>query len=359
MASITVDIRYKLVHLAKALGSVRKAAYDCGVSLVTAYRWVKRYRETGACDSRPKPGRPRLLSGIACMEAQRLFLDEEGIADTVATALVTKGLAPHKVAKHTAIRAALSVGPMVPLTGSPHLILSEANMRKRVAFAQQHLNTNWDSYLFTDSKKFQHKHPGVKVSRTQWVRPGEQREAPKVSNVRQVHVYAGICKYGVTFSMEVTGTSGRKPLYFKPNGEKHTGVSLLEYREVLKQCLLPEGGRLFGSHGIRHWHLQQDGCPAHNSAAATVKEWNGAKHADVSLLTGWPGNSPDLNPIENVWSYIDWQVQRRGEGTFEAFKAAVREELANIPKRMLHNLVKSMGKRMKLVIEKGGQRIKY
>ena len=239
MASITVDIRYKLVHLAKALGSVRKAAYDCGVSLATAYRWVKRYRETGACDSRPKPGRPLAWRPLACMEARRLFLDEEGIADIVATALGTKGLAPHKVAKHTAIRAALSVGPMVPLTGSPHLILSEANMRKRAAFA----------------------------------------------------------------------------------------------------C----------------WH----GCPAHNSAAATVKEWNGAKHADVSLLTGWPGNSPDLNPIENVWSYIDWQVQRRGEGTFEAFKAAVREELANIPKRMLHNLVKSMGKRMKLVIEKGGQRIKY
>ena len=237
MASITVDIRYKLVHLAEAFGSVRKAAYECGVGLTTAYRWVTRYRETGACDSRPKQGRPCLLSETACMEAHRLFLEEKGTAGNVANALVSKGFAPHKVAKNTAISAALSVGPMTPLTGSPHPILTEANMRKRVAFAKQHLSTNWDNYLF--------------------------------------------------------------------------------------------------------------------------KEWNGAKHACVTLLTGWPGNNPDLNPIENVWSYIDWRVQQRGEGTFEAFKVAVREELANIPQRMLHNLVKSMGKRMRLVIEKGGQRIRY
>ena len=72
-----------------------------------------------------------------------------------------------------------------------------------------------------------------------------------------------------------------------------------------------------------------------------------------------PCNSPDFNTIENVWSYIGWRVQRRGQGTFEAFKAAVREELANIPQMMLHNLVKSMWKHMKLVIEMGGQRIKY
>lgn len=359
MTSITPDQRYRLAHLTEVFGSASKAAEMCKVNRKTAFKWVKRHRETGACDTLPKPGRPHLLSATACKEAYHLFLEEHVTASGVANALERKGLAPHKVHRTTAIRGALTVGPMICLRSSPKPILTEANMHKRVAFAKKHLNTNWDNYLFTDSVRFCHRYPGIPMSRCQWVRPGEQREAPKVCNVRQLHVYLGMCKYGVTLSMEVTGTSGLHTEYYKANGERNTGVSMLEYKEVLKKCLLPQGGKLFGAQGIRHWVLQQDGCTAHNSAVATINKWNAAKHTSVTLLKEWPGNSPDLNPIENVWPYINDRVKKRGEANFAAFKAAVREELANIPIAMIHKLVKSMKKRMQLVIKKEGQRIKY
>ena len=43
--------------MTKELGSASKAAEICGVNKKTANKWVKRHRETGACDTLPKLGR--------------------------------------------------------------------------------------------------------------------------------------------------------------------------------------------------------------------------------------------------------------------------------------------------------------
>ena len=45
--------------------------------------------------------------------------------------------------------------------------------------------------------------------------------------------------------------------------------------------------------------FMQDGAPCHKSKK--VMKW--FKDHNITLLE-WPGNSPDLNPIENCWNYI-------------------------------------------------------
>ena len=56
------------------------------------------------------------------------------------------------------------------------------------------------------------------------------------------------------------------------------------------------------------FNLMEDGVPAHR--APSTKKWH-ANHG-VKLFGGWPGISPNLNPIENLWSEMKNLQRKRG-----------------------------------------------
>ena len=54
----------------------------------------------------------------------------------------------------------------------------------------------------------------------------------------------------------------------------------------------------------------------------------------VELVQSWPSNSPGLSLIENLWSYVDLQVQAMGCNTFADFRAAVHAEWGKLSPEM-------------------------
>jgi hypothetical protein len=128
---------------------------------------------------------------------------------------------------------------------------------------------------------------------------------------------------------------------------------------VLQGTLLPGAKALFLAAGKGAWSFQQDNDPTHRAAAQLVKRWQGGQGCSVGFIDGWPPHSPDLNPIENLWSWVDGKVSQLGCKTLAEYKQAVRSELISTPRRVAKNLVGSMRKRLLKVIESKGDRIDY
>ena len=73
----------------------------------------------------------------------------------------------------------------------------------------------------------------------------------------------------------------------------------------------------------------------------------------------WPANSPDLNPIENLWNIVKRNVERKMPQNQKDLTDFMKEEWDAIPESILINLIKSMRRRCELVIENNGERIPY
>ena len=73
----------------------------------------------------------------------------------------------------------------------------------------------------------------------------------------------------------------------------------------------------------------------------------------------WPGNSPDLNPIENAWSHMKNKLQDMEITSIPTLKAAIQQVWAELDVEYWANLVESMPRRMELVVAGEGEMTKY
>lgn len=123
------------------------------------------------------------------------------------------------------------------------------------------------------------------------------------------------------------------------------------YLDILPEPMLHSADLLFGRD---NWLFQQDNDPKHT--ARRVKEWF-IDHETPVLP--WPSQSPDLNPIENLWSILDRKCRGRRCNSKEELQNFLLEVWNSQSVTTLQSLVDSMPYRCRAVIAAKGALTKY
>ena len=104
-----------------------------------------------------------------------------------------------------------------------------------------------------------------------------------------MHIWAGISYFGKTSLFTFTET-----------------LTAALYKEILETTMLPAAKKMFGN---RNWLFQQDSDPKHT--AKLIRKFFQKQKVKYMARDDWPPNSPDLNPIENLWSVVASGVRQR------------------------------------------------
>ena len=113
--------------------------------------------------------------------------------------------------------------------------------------------------------------------------------------------------------------------------------------EILKWHLLDQA-RAFHENS---WFLIQDNDPKHTSRVA--KTW---MHRNMEKqMFDWPSQSPDLNPIENLFAWLKQRLGRKRFRTLEELKSEVIVLWESITPDMLKPYYKPMKHRCEAVSE--------
>lgn len=209
--------------------------------------------------------------------------------------------------------------------GTP--MLTDIHKQKRVQWARQHLNDDWSNTLFSDETAFQLYRNTIR----RWYK-GVRPIRPLPKDRTKILAWGGFSLVGKT-----TLFCFRRIMDAE------------FYVEILRNHI-PEVNRMLGD----EWRLQQDNDPKHTSRLA-----KGFLKENVPAVMDWPSNSPDLNPIENLWGIVKGNVERRLPKNLGELESFMTEEWGSIPESTLMNLVGSMRRRCELVIREKGERISY
>jgi len=306
--------------------SVPAIAAEVKADPATVRRWLGR----GNMEDLPRAGRPPTLDPKSRKSLKRQLRSKRGASQ--------RALGRRFSVDHTTVgRAAKRWG--LKFYHPRHKVVLTPPMRKaRVQFAEQHKDEDWSSKFFEDEKSFEIGfHPNRKNYGIYAYCVDEVPEVPRLKHPAKLHVAAAVSE------------RGRSSLaMFEENMTANT------FKQVLQRTILPGGNKVFGA---QPWTLVMDNDPKHR--AGTVSAYLDSTGINYLKREDWPANSPDLNPMDNVFSMLTDAVNKNPPRTLAQLRTRLRREWVMLPQEKIANTVRSLPRRLKAVKAAKGGHTKY
>lgn len=319
-----------------------KSAHEIGKLLgrpaATISQFLRRYKERGTFERKPGSGRKRKTDEFTDHQiANEILGKREMTIKQVQSVLSLFHVSTRTISRriHEQLHFNRRLAKRKPF-------ISEKNRESRLEWCKQHQNWTsdmWRCVLWSDESPFELR---CQVRKSVWRSKDETYEnfamQGTVKHEKKINIWGCFSVHGV--------------------GRIYCIAGNLERTQMLKicdECVLPSVDEMQQKlQNGQRVIFQQDNDPKHTAKA--VKRWFVDKGIQV---LPWPSQSPDLNPIENLWAVLDAKLKdRRPKNEVELFDM-IRTGWNHLDKEYFENLVDSMPHRIAAVIANDGKSTKY
>lgn len=341
MYPLTESQRGEIIGLYKNKQSIPKISRMLKVHRTTVSRTIEKYLNRDNLATHPRSGRPKLLTNRnqkilktivknnnkkSAEQIKKKFVEKTNIE--ISTKTIRRNL--HEMQIFSRIPA------KKPL-------LNDQQREQRLKWCIDRRDwtvRKWRSVIWSDESRFtifKNDGPG-RVWRTPGTRFNIENMVPTVK-----FGGGGLMMWGC-FSGKGLG-----PLV-KVEGK----MNRFGYIEILEHHLLPLIKKEFNCKG---YLFQDDNAPVHT--AEDVQKWTSMNK--IKVLEDWPSQSPDLNPIEHLWSELERRIRNRPRAITKVaeLETALQEEWDKISRSQVMALIESMPRRIEAVIANNGWPTKY
>ena len=338
MRRIPEDTRNNIISLIDSGFSSHEIEAQLGVGHTTVRKVRAKARP---CAQKSRGGRPAKLTATDKRRLVRMVTS--GKADNaVQLTRQLKDVTNVECSAQTVRRALKEAGlKAAHKKKKPRLLSRHKSRRLKFALRYQHWTVeDWERVVFSDETKITFLGPdGLKWV---WKEPGGALTEQHVEGTVKfgggsLMMWGCMMAQGVGHACRIDGNMDAQ-LYTHILGDEFLGT--LEHYGLEVDKIV----------------FQQDNDPKHTSRIA--RQW--LEDNGVSVLE-WPAQSPDLNPIENLWRHLKRQLAGYSTSPTSVHELweRVEAEWKKIPAQVCIDLIKSMPRRIAAVLKAKGGYTKY
>ena len=351
-AELPETLRSQIVILRRIGQSFGQISDVLSVNSETARKVYLRWESSNTYSSAPRPGRPKILKERDIRHiTKHITTDRNTRRETLGEIVNVLNL---EVSQKTLLRTItndIGLGHRIERR-KPHLSLKQKEARLQFAKKYIHWSSEeWRRVAWTDEMSMQT--DANQGQKWVWRYPEEEYledccRATVIPGFRKVKVW-GAMRYGRLSKLIVI-----------PENKGDGKMNAEEYCDIIMD------GEMFdfwiqGSEELGALLMMEDGA-AYHQGCATVRRKELEKDGWIGWGPGtWPSNSPDLNPIENLWHVLRSNIRKRKTQprTKEELIEALQEEWKKLNMEVVNKLCDSMPRRLQAVIDARGGTTKY